>query len=97
MMSGSGAKPRCGGMSLKPVPNAVQPEVLTKYKQDCMSANTQLAETTKKLQAAKMQLDLDIQNARKWIIEAEKHVGCCILCFHLGSFKKHTKHLPVRL
>jgi structural maintenance of chromosome 4 len=90
-MSGGGAKPRGGGMSSKLASDAVQPEVLRKYEQDCASADAQLAETIEELRAAEVQLDsvmrsgpqidleidkvnLDIQNAGKRVIEAEKRV-----------------------
>jgi len=90
-MSGGGSKPRGGGMSSKLASDAVQPEVLRKYEQDCASADAQLAETTEELRAAEVQLDsvtrsgpqidleidkvnLDIQNAGKRVIEAEKRV-----------------------
>ncbi|KAF8492752.1 RecF/RecN/SMC [Russula emetica] len=90
-MSGGGTKPRGGGMSSKLASDAVQPEVLRKYEQDCASADVQLAEATEELRAAEVQLDsvtrsgpqidleidkvnLDIQNAGKRVIEAEKRV-----------------------
>ncbi|KAH9953375.1 hypothetical protein BC827DRAFT_1248888 [Russula dissimulans] len=90
-MSGGGAKPRGGGMSSKLAADAVQPEVLRRYEQDCESAAAQLAEATDELRAAEAQLEtlaksgpqinleidkvnLDIQNARKLVIEAEKRV-----------------------
>jgi structural maintenance of chromosome 4 len=90
-MSGGGGKPRGGGMSSKLASDAVQPEVLRKYEQDCVSADAQLAEATNELRAAEMQLEsvknsgpqinleidkvnLDIQNAGKRVIEAEKRV-----------------------
>jgi structural maintenance of chromosome 4 len=90
-MSGGGAKPRGGGMSSKLASDAVQPEVLRKYEQDCASADAQLAEAIEELRAAEVQLDsvtrsgpqidfeidkvnLDIQNAGKRLIEAEKRV-----------------------
>jgi structural maintenance of chromosome 4 len=90
-MSGGGAKPRGGGMSSKLASDAVQPEVLRKYEQDCASADAQLTEATEELRAAEVQLDsvtrsgpqidleidkvnLDIQNAGKRVIEAEKRV-----------------------
>ncbi|KAI9511860.1 RecF/RecN/SMC N terminal domain-containing protein [Russula earlei] len=90
-MSGGGAKPKGGGMSSKLAADAVQPEVLRKYEQDCESAAAQLAEATDELRAAEMGLEalarsgpqinleidkvnLDIQNAKKLVTEAEKRV-----------------------
>ena len=90
-MSGGGAKPRGGGMSSKLASDAVQPEVLRKYEQDCASVDAQLAEVIEELRASEVQLDsvtrsgpqidleidkvnLDIQNAGKRVIEAEKRV-----------------------
>lgn len=90
-MSGGGAKPRGGGMSSKLAADAVQPEVLRRYEQDCESAAAQLAEATDELRAAEAELEtvarsgpqvnleidkvnLDIQNAGKRVVEAEKRV-----------------------
>lgn len=90
-MSGGGGKARGGGMSSKLASDAVQPDVLRKYEQDCVSAAAQLAEATDELRAAEAQLEsvtnsgphinleidkvnLDIQNAGKRVIEAEKRV-----------------------
>ena len=71
-MSGGGAKRRGGGMSSKFVSDAVQPEVLRKYKQDHASVDAQLADVFKQLQAAGVQLDsitrsgpqIDVETAR---------------------------------
>jgi structural maintenance of chromosome 4 len=90
-MSGGGSKPRGGGMSSKLAADAVLPDVLRRYEQDCEGASAQLAEATEELRAAEAELEvvmrsgpqinleidkvtLDIQNAGKRVVEAEKRV-----------------------
>jgi structural maintenance of chromosome 4 len=90
-MSGGGSKPRGGGMSSKLAADAVPPDVLRKYEQDCEGTVAQLAEATDDLRAAEAELEavarsgpqinldidkvtLDIQNAAKRVVEAEKRV-----------------------
>ncbi|KAI0253228.1 RecF/RecN/SMC N terminal domain-containing protein [Lactifluus subvellereus] len=90
-MSGGGSKPRGGGMSSKLAADAVSPDVLRRYEQDCEGASAQLAEATDELRAAEAELEvvmrsgpqinleidkvtLDIQNAGKRVVEAEKRV-----------------------
>jgi hypothetical protein len=43
-------------MNSKLASDAVQPEVLQKYEQDCVSANAQLAGAAEELRAAEVQL-----------------------------------------
>ncbi|KAH9980780.1 RecF/RecN/SMC protein [Russula compacta] len=71
-MSGGGAKPKGGGMSSKLAADAVQPEMLRKYEQDCESAAAQLAEATEELRAAETELEAVERSGPQINLEIDK-------------------------
>jgi structural maintenance of chromosome 4 len=71
-MSGGGGKPRGGGMSSKLAADAVQPEVLRRYEQECESATGQLAEATDELRAADAELEAVARSGPQINLEIDK-------------------------
>ncbi|KAH9973203.1 RecF/RecN/SMC N terminal domain-containing protein [Lactifluus volemus] len=71
-MSGGGSKPRGGGMSSKLAADAVQPDVLRRYEQDCERTAVQLAEAADELQAAEAELEAVARSGPQINLEIDK-------------------------